>query len=90
MTWEDIIKRRKPVPPKFVRDEIDKFMSTVEGKVRFKEVQHHLMKKLGMRAMNVKPTYTRTYLYGWHSDKVEEFDPNIMRVDDYYYDLGDA
>tara|TARA_R110002012_G_scaffold183332_6_gene349747 strand:- start:21447 stop:21716 length:270 start_codon:yes stop_codon:yes gene_type:complete len=87
MSWKDIIKARKPVPPKFIRDEIDKFMSTVEGKVRFKEVNQHLMKKMGMRAMSVKPNAVRTYLYGWHSDKAEEFDPNVMRVDDYYYDL---
>lgn len=89
MKWANILKRRKPVPPKFIRDEIDKFMSTVEGKVRFKEVQQHLMKRMGMRAMAVRPAMIKTYLYGWHSDKVEEYDPNVMRVDDYHYDLGD-
>ena len=36
----------------------------------------------GLRLSHVK-----NYLFGWYSEKTEEFDPNIIQVSDYYYDL---
>ena len=85
MSWENIIKRKKPVPNASARKKIDEFMATVEGKVTVRDVLKHLMKKMGVMMPN--PKTVRVYLFGWHSEKVEDFDPNTMRVDDYYYDL---
>ena len=87
MSWEDILKNRKQVPDKKMRDAIDKFVNSKEGKTSIKEVNQHLLKKFGVMAMKSPPRTIRTYLFGWHSDKTEEFDPNTMRADDYYYDL---
>ncbi len=89
MEWTNILKRKKPVPPKNVRDVIDEFMSSVEGKTSVREVNQYVLKKLGVVGMSVPPRAFRTYLYGWHSDKIDSFDPNTMRVEDYYYDLGE-
>tara|TARA_R110002012_G_scaffold184446_4_gene350975 strand:- start:18318 stop:18590 length:273 start_codon:yes stop_codon:yes gene_type:complete len=90
MTWENIIKRRKPVPKKNIRRLIDKYVEEADGKVSVRDVNQHLMKKLGiMYTDTTKVNHLRNYLYGWHSEKTDSFDPNVMEVSDYYYDLGE-
>ena len=89
MEWTNILKRKKPVPPKNVRDVIDEFMSSVDGKTSVRDVNQHVLKKLGVLGMSQKPRAIRNYLFGWHSDKIDSFDPNTMRSEDYYYDLGE-
>ena len=89
MNWTNILKIKKPVPNKRVRDVVDEFMEGVDGKVTVREVNQHVLKKLGVMGMSQKPTALRNYLYGWHSEKIESFDPNTMRADDYYFDLGE-
>ena len=87
MSWENTLKAKKKIPNKRIRDFIDKIMETVEDKITVREVTQHLLKKLGVMGMQEKPTSIRNYLFGWHSEKSEEFDSNIMRVEDYYQDL---
>jgi len=89
MKWENILKRRKKIPNKRTRDTVDAYMETVEGKTTIRDVTQHLMKKLGVFGMQDKPKNLKNYLFGWYSEKMEEFDPNIMQVADYYYDLGE-
>ena len=45
------------------------------------------MKKLGVVGMASKPATIKNYLFGWHTEKAEEFDPNIERKDDYFYEI---
>ena len=87
MSWKDIIKARKEIPNKKIRKEIDNFVNNSEDKVTVREVNQHLLKKLGIVGMAAKPKSIKTYLFGWHTEKAKEFDSNKERKSDYYYDL---
>lgn len=73
------------MPNASARKKIDEFMATVDGKVTVRDVARHLMKTMGVMMPATKTI--RVYLFGWHSEKIENFDPNTMKVEDYYYDL---
>lgn len=87
MSWKDIIKARKAIPNKKIRDEIDRFLNSVDKKVTVREVNQHLIKKLGVVGMAARPASIKTYLFGWHTEKAEDFDPNVDRKDDYFYEI---
>ena len=86
---EGISKAKKKIPNKRIRDAIDEFVNAQDRKVTVREVQQEIIKKLGVMGMTEKPGSVKNYLFGWHTDKAEQFDPNIHRKDDFYYDLGD-
>ena len=50
MSWKDIIKARRVIPNKKIRKEIDNFVNNSEDKVTVREVNQHLLKKLGIVA----------------------------------------
>lgn len=87
MSWKDIIKARKKIPNKKIRDEIDRFLNSVDKKVTVREVNQHLIKKLGVGGMAARPASIKTYLFGWHTEKAEDFDSNVDRKDDYFYEI---
>ena len=72
---------------KKIRDEIDRFLNSVDKKVTVKEVNQHLIKKLGVVGMATKPASIKNYLFGWHTEKAEDFNANVERKDDYFYEI---
>ena len=87
--WKKILKARKAIPNKKIRNEIDKFVNSSDKKFTVREVNQHLLKKLGVAGMASRPASIKTYLFGWHTEKAEEFDSNKERKEDYFYDLGE-
>tara|TARA_B100001287_G_C22660204_1_gene519944 strand:- start:484 stop:1005 length:522 start_codon:yes stop_codon:yes gene_type:complete len=86
---EPLSKAKKKIPRKAIRDEIDKYVNSQDGKVTVREVQQALIRKLGVMGLTEKPASVKNYLFGWHTEKAEAFDPNIHRKDDFYYELED-
>ncbi len=86
---EGISKARKRIPIKRIRDAIDNFVNSQDDKITVRQVQQAIIKKFGVMGMTQKPGSVKNYLFGWHTEKSEEFDPNIHRKEDFYYELGD-